>query len=137
MKELRIIAESIHQVTGMDIRSKSRRREIVDAKALFYHFAEELLDKNATLFHLFTGQDRTTAIHYFNSNHVEYNDFTWKDKIQEIEDLIFDKLRENGRLKASIKVNGKTKTFSFCSRRDFELQSWSIYNELINEEIND
>ena len=137
MKELRIIAESIHQVTGMDIRSKSRRREIVDAKALFYHFAEELLDKNASLFHLFTGQDRTTAIHYFNSNHVEYNDFTWKDKIQEIEDLIFDKLRESGRLKASIKVNGKIKTFSFCSRRDFEIQSWNIYNELIKEEIND
>ncbi len=137
MKELRIIAESIHQVTGMDITSKSRRREIVDAKALFYHFAEEILDKNATLFKSFTGQDRTTAIYYFNSNHVEYNDFTWKDKMQEIEDLIFDKLRETGRLKASIKVNGKTKSFSFCSRRDFELQSWSIYNELINEEINE
>ena len=137
MKELRIIAESIHQVTGMDIRSKSRRREVVDAKALFYHFAEELLDKNASLFHLFTGQDRTTAIHYFNSNHVEYNDFTWKDKMQEVEDLIFDRLRESGRLKASIKAMGKTKSFSFCSRRDFELQAWNIYNELTNEEIDE
>jgi len=41
MKELQIIRESIQEVTGVDIMINSKRRKVVDAKALFYYFAKE------------------------------------------------------------------------------------------------
>ena len=134
MKELRIIAESIYEVTDMDVRNKSRARALVDAKALFYHLAEELFGNEPTLFAEFTGQDRTTAIFYANSSHLDYYDFTWKEKVKEIKDLMYDRLRSAGKQRLTIKVNDRSRTLEFCSKKDLQTQVWSAYNEMIKKE---
>ena len=132
MKELKIIHESIQQVTGVDIKLKSRKRPVADAKAMFYYFAKQLLGKEEVMFSDFTGQHRTTAIWYMESNHVELFDYTYKKDMAKVEDLIFDKLRLDKPMKSTFTFDGVSRDLFFYSKKDLQYKVGEIYSKTLN-----
>ena len=132
MKELQIIRESIQEVTGVDIMMNSRRRKVVDAKALFYYFAKEFIGKEEVLISKFTKQDRTTVIYYWNQSHHENFGFTYEKEINVVESLIIDKMRLDKPIKATFTFDGVSRDLFFSSKKELQYKVGDIYSKTLN-----
>ena len=88
-----IIKEEIKNQTGIDITIKSRKRQVVDARAIFFKICLKYLhqDKPST----YLGMNRTIAYNYIRQEHWSLPDFTWKKELQLIEEGVDSKLRES------------------------------------------
>ena len=81
-----IIKEEIQKQTGIDIKVKSRKREVVEARAIFFKIALKYLHLSRPTNYL--GMNRTNAYNYIKQEHYLFPDFAWKNELYHIEKAV-------------------------------------------------
>ena len=81
-----IIKEEIEKQTGIDISVKSRKREVIEARAIFFKIALKYLHLSRPTNYL--GMNRTNAYNYMKQEHYLFSDFAWKNELYHIEKAV-------------------------------------------------
>jgi regulator of replication initiation timing len=69
---LKTIKDAVQEVTGLKINKKTRQREYVMARCLYYHFARELTNRPFAEIGAVTNHNHATVIHSLKSFDVHY-----------------------------------------------------------------
>ena len=93
--ELELIYNACCEVTGLDIKKNTRKRDFMYGRMIYYYFARKMTYYSFSKIGIFMGKDHATVIHAFN-RYEEYKEY---EDIRRIKDKVSSILPETYKIK--------------------------------------